>query len=379
VTAGAAFRRPAVPLARRLLFADRRRGVLTVAGVAAALLLVLTLDAIFAGAVARVTYYIRTSPADVFVSQSGVRTMHMSSSALPADTVGEAAAVPGAAWSAPVAFISGAVLDTAAGGQLSYLVGYDPTTGRGGPPNLVAGRAPGVGEAVVDRLAADRLGLRLGASATVLGTSLRVVGFSDGATSITNTTVFVSLAQFADLRGPTVSYVLVHAAAGTGSDVLARRLSAALPGLTVQTRAEFADSEARVVTDMSADLIRLMALIGLLIALAVVALGLLTTTLSRLRDYAVLKALGASTPRLARIVAGQAGWIIALALAAASGAALLLAAALPVAAPSVQMTVTAGSVTRLGVAALGAGVVAAMLPLRRLATLDAATAFQETR
>jgi len=68
-----------------------------------------------------------------------------------------------------------------------------------------------------------------------------------------------------------------------------------------------------------------------------------------------------------------------LALAAASGAALLLAAALPVAAPSVQMTVTAGSVTRLGVAALGAGVVAAMLPLRRLATLDAATAFQETR
>jgi putative ABC transport system permease protein len=315
----------------------------------------------------------------LFVSQSGVRTMHMSSSALPADTVGEAAAVPGAAWSAPVAFISGAVLDTAAGGQLSYLVGYDPTTGRGGPPNLVAGRAPGVGEAVVDRLAADRLGLRLGASATVLGTSLRVVGFSAGATSITNTTVFVSLAQFADPRGSTVSYVLVHAAAGTGSDVLARRLSAALPGLTVQTRAEFADSEARVVTDMSADLIRLMALIGLLIALAVVALGLLTTTPSRLRDYAVLKALGASTPRLARIVAGQAGWIIALALAAASGVALLLAAALPVAAPSVQMTVTAGSVTRLGVAALGAGVVAAMLLLRRLATLDAATAFQETR
>jgi putative ABC transport system permease protein len=126
-------------------------------------------------------------------------------------------------------------------------------------------------------------------------------------------------------------------------------------------------------------LIRLMALIGLLIALAVVALGLLATTLSRLRDYAVLKALGASTPRLARIVAGQAGWIIALALAAASGVALLLAATLPVAAPSLQMTVTAGSVTRLGVAALVAGVVAAMLPLRRLATLGAATAFQENR
>ena len=64
---------------------------------------------------------------------------------------------------------------------------------------------------------------------------------------------------------------------------------------------------------------------------------------------------------------------------AATCLALLLAAVLPAVAPTVKITVTAGSVARLGVAALLAGTLAALLPLRRLATVDAATAFQESR
>jgi YHS domain-containing protein len=73
----------AVPLARRNLFEDRRRAVLAVAGLAASLVLVLVLDGIFAGAMRQVTAYLRNLPADVIVSQKGVRTMHMSASALP--------------------------------------------------------------------------------------------------------------------------------------------------------------------------------------------------------------------------------------------------------------------------------------------------------
>ena len=232
---------------------------------------------------------------------------------------------------------------------------------------------------MADSLAADQLGLRVGASAVVSGAPLRIVGMTKGGTSITNTTVFVSLAQFTLLRGPTTSYVLVRAAPGTSADLLARRLTAAMPGMTVQTRAQLRASEARIVTDMSADLIQLMALVGLLIALAVVALGLLTTTLSRLREYAVLKALGASTLRLAATVAAQVTWTVGLALVTATAAALLLAAMLPVLVPTVQLTVTPGSVARVGLFALIAGGLAALLPLRRVATVDPATAFREAR
>ena len=369
-----------VPVGRRLLFTDRRRAALTVGGVAAALLLVLTLDAVFAGAVQRVTAYLRSSPADVVVSQAGVRTMHMSASTLPDDVAAQAARVDGVGWVDPIGFVSGAVLRTGGGQQLAYLVGYDPATGRGGPTQIVTGRAPAaVGEAVLDRLAADQLGVTVGQTVHVSGAPLRVTGLTTGLTSITNTTVFVPRAQFATLGRPTTSYLLVGAAAGAQPADVARRLTRAIPGTTAQTREQFVASEARIVTDMSADLLRLMALIGLLIALAVVALGLLTATLTRLREYAVLKALGATTPRLAASIAAQVTSVVGLAAVAAAVGALLLASALPAVAPTVQLVVTPGSAVRVSVEALAAGLVAALLPLYRLARVDAASAFREAR
>jgi putative ABC transport system permease protein len=368
-----------VPVGRRFLLAERRRATLTVLGVAASLLLVLLLGGIFAGAIERVTFYIRTSGASVFLSQAGVRTMHMSSSALPADTVARLGSVRGVEWVSPIGLASGSVAGPR-GRQLTYLIGYDPTGGHGGPATLAAGRAPRAGEAVLDEQAADTLGVRLGDTVTVLGAPLRVVGLSAGGSSITNTTVFTAAGDFARIRGGApVSYVLVGAQRGLTPDLLARRVRAALPGTTVQTREQFTASEARIVTDMSANLLRLMSSIGLLIALAVIALGLMTATLARLRDFAVLKALGAGTARLAATVAVQVLWTVALAVLVAVLLGQLLTWALPLAAPAVQVHITGAAVLQLGAGALAVGLLAALWPLRRIATLDAATAFRESR
>lgn len=368
-----------VPVGRRFLFTERRRAVLTVLGVSASLLLVLALGGIFAGAIERVTYYIRTSPATLFVSQAGVRTMHMSASALPPNTAVAAGAVPGVAWAAPIGFTSGSVAGPT-GRQLSYLIGYDTTSGRGGPTSLISGRAPrAAGEAVIDEQAADQLGVGLGERVTVLGVPLRAVGFSSSGTSITNTTVFVDQSQFARIRDDRVSYVLVKTASGADPDAVAERLRSVLDGATVQTRDEFAESEARVVTDMSADLLRLMSTIGLLIALAVIALGLMTATLSRIRDLAVLKALGSTTRRLVGAVVVQVLWTVLLGTAGATLIALLLSWVLPLVAPAVQIVVTMPAVARTTFSALVVGLAAALWPLRRIAALDAATAFRETR
>ena len=60
--------------------------------------------------------------------------------------------------------------------------------------------------------------------------------------------------------------------------------------------------------------------------IAVIALGLMMSTLNRLRDFAVLKALGASTARLAGTVVSQVLWTVGL----ASGVATALAVAVSV-------------------------------------------------
>ncbi len=365
-----------VPLARRVLFAERRRAILSVAGVASALLLVLLLDGIFAGAMNANTYYVRTGPADVVVSQSGVRTMHMSTSVLPAGALEQTRQVDGVAWVAPISFSTGIVAD-GTGRQLSYVIGYDTTTGRGGPHRIVSGRAPGLGEVLLDGIAANQLGVGLGDTVLVLGSPLRVSGLASGGTSIVNTTTFVSHQQYAALRSDVSAYLLVKAVSGVRAGELARRLRDAVPNVSVQTRSQFVASEARITRDMSADLLRIMTILSFGIALAVTALTLLTVTLTRLRDYAVVKALGSSSGRLVRTVSAQAAWTVAAAVAVAVAAAELLALLLSRLLPTVQVLVTSGSVTRTAIWAAVVGVLAALGPLPRLARIDPATAFRE--
>jgi MacB-like periplasmic core domain len=249
-----------VPLARRNLFQDRRRVLLSTGGVAVALLLVLILGGIFAGAMRQLTSYIDHTRADLVVSQAGVTTMHMSASVLRPDVAERVRETPGVAWAEPIRYTTGMV-SSPAGQSASYVIGYDPTARHAGP-SLVAGCQPGGAEAVVDRQAADQLGVDVGQQVRVLGQPFTLVGLSTGGTNIANTTVFITTSDFARLRGPTQAYVLVGARQGVDLGVLRARLEGIPPGNSVQTSSQFAASERRIVTDMSADLMRIMSGIG---------------------------------------------------------------------------------------------------------------------
>jgi putative ABC transport system permease protein len=364
-----------VSLARRNLFQDRRRALLAISGVAASLVLVLVLDGIFAGAMRQVTAYMRDSPADVFVSQRDVRTMHMSASVIPPDTVDAVRAVDGVAWAEALRYTT-SIVDTGEASQLTYVFGYDVATGRAGPHRLAAGRAPRSGEALVDDVVADELGVRVGDTVTILGAPFRVSGLSTNGTNIVNTTTYITTGDFARLRGDSIAYVLAGADDSVTPDQLAARLDDALGGVTVQTTAEFARQEGGLVRDMAADIMQIMTVIGFVIALAVTGLTLFAATLAKLREYGVVKALGASRTRLAAIVLAQAAWSITVALVIAVGFATVLGAALGSLTPNIQVALETSSIVRTAAGALIVGGLSSLLPLRRVVGVDPATAFR---
>jgi len=365
-----------VPLARRALLQDRRRAALAVGGVAAALLLVLMLQGIFDGAMHQVTAYLRSSPADVIVSQKDVRTMHMSLSALDPDTPATVRRVEGVAWAEAIRYTTTFLVAGDGNQQLSYVIGYDTGTGRGGPRQFFAGRAPASGEIAVEAVAADRLGLHLGDSVTVFGDSFRVSGLFRGGTTIVNSIAFITTDDFAARRGDAVAYVLVGATPGVSATELAPRVAAALPGDTVLTRGQFAHEEAALVRDMSADLMQIMSIIGLLIALAVIGLTLFALTLAKLREHAIVKALGGRTRRLAIVVLTQAAWSVGLAVLTATVLAIGLGAVVERVSPAITIAIEPNSVERVALAALAVGAVGAIVPLRRVAAVDPASAFR---
>lgn len=365
-----------VPLARRALFQDRRRAALAAGGVAAALLLVLMLQGIFDGATREVTAYLRNSPADVFVSERNVRTMHMSVSTLPPDTAAAVQRVDGVAWAEAIRYTTTFLVATGGNQQLSYVIGYDPDSGRGGPRRLTAGRAPGRGEIALEEIAADRLGLRVGSTVDVFGGPFRLSGLFRGGTTISNSIAFITTDDFAARRGPTIAYVLVGARPGVDGAELTSRLAAALPGVTVQTRSRFAAEEAALINDMAADLMRIMSTIGFLIALAVIGLTLFTLTLAKLREHAVVKALGIRTGRLALVVVAQAAWSVAIAVALATVLAVGLGLLVERLSPAVAVAIEPASVVRVSLAALAVAAAGSVLPLRRVVAVDPASAFR---
>src|SRR3546814_11295071 len=90
----------------------------------------------------QVSAYMRGSPADVFVAQEGVRTMHMTQSALPPSAVDAVASVEGVAWAEGLRYTN-RIVDSGRGQRITYVLGYDVANGRCGPRRLAAGAPPG--------------------------------------------------------------------------------------------------------------------------------------------------------------------------------------------------------------------------------------------
>ena len=365
-------------LARRNLARNRARLVVSVGGVALALSLTLALDAIYAGVANQLTSYIDRSGADVWVAQAGVRNLHMVASWLPDSVTDEVRAVDGVAEATPILYST----DTIAAGDeraVAYVIGLPADARMGGPWDVVEGSARvGRGEIIVDRDFARKAGVSLGDPVTVLGGEARIVGLSDGTASLVNSVAFVSFDDFRAMRGgaPVVSFVIAGIEPGASPDGVAAEIERRVSGVTVQSSASFSDGERRLVTDMSADVISIMNIIGFVVALTVVALTVYVATLARRREYGALKALGARNRFLYRVVLGQAFLSVVLGFPAAVGFTALLAFAVARTGLALELAINAGSVAKIALFGSIIAALAAMLPIRQIASLDPAVVFR---
>src|SRR6266699_2309059 len=365
--------------ALRNLLQNKMRLVISVGGVALALSLILALDAIMTGVESRLTAYIDNSGADVFVSQAGVRNLHMVSSTLPASVVGKVQVVPGVASVTPIKYVT----DTMDVGPKQdryavYVIGLPPGATMGGPWRVARGVSiPAQGQAVIDRGVAEQNGLGIGDKVTILGQEFRIAGLSDGTGNLLNSVAFISLNDFARLRGnmsmgnatsssptmPIISFVLVKVTAGVSPEAVATRIEQEVTGVTAQSRGAFATQERKIVKDMVTDLLTTMNLVGLLVGLAVMALTVYIATLSRRVEYGILKAVGARNRYLY-------GTVLALTIT------FLLSVIIPNLGSNLALQISSASLLKVGIVSLVIATLSALLPIRQIAGLDPALVFK---
>lgn len=367
-----------IRLAFRNLFQNKIRLVVSVSGMALALVLILSLDAIFAGVEQRITAYIVNSGADIYVAQSGVQNMHMASSSLPAEIAGKVKDMPEVETVTPILYLTNMVI-IGDERNLAYIIGLPSGAEIGGPWKISSGsQTPYKGEAIIDRNVAEKSGVGIGDKVEILGQKFTVVGLSEDTASLVNSLAFISLSDFSTIRGNpnTISFLLVKVKPGEAPKDIAQKIEERLGNVTARTTDEFADYERRVVRDMSTDLINIMNLIGFFIGLAVMALTIYTATLSRRAEYGVIKALGGRNSHLYQVVWLQSLFSVVIGFVVGGLFTWLLSVLIPLLGLNLTLDITSASLIKVGGVSLVIAGFAALLPIRQISNLDPASVFR---
>ncbi|MBX3063319.1 MAG: ABC transporter permease [Anaerolineae bacterium] len=359
-------------LARRNLFHDKTRLALSVAGLALALMLMLVLNGIQSGLVRQQSMYYDNTPGAIVVGQEGA----VGSSPMPRGTTNLARQTAGVASVIPIL------------SQYFYLelhdrivavlvIGYEPQIG-GGPWRLIEGREPEQGtEVVLDRVLAQRHEISVGDDIGVMGIKFKVVGLSEGNSSLFWSYVFVlkSTIQSLLFQLEITTLLFVTPSDGVSPAAVRDRLSD-LPGADAMLKSDFTVSVQRTYDRLFGAPIRLMATIAFLVGALVVGLVIYTASIEREREYGVLKAIGARNRMLYNVVVFQA------LIAAGAGAIVGIGLALGVSQlimtlrPEILISLEPSSALWALVTGLIVALLAAFFPARMVARLAPAEVFR---
>jgi putative ABC transport system permease protein len=152
------------------------------------------------------------------------------------------------------------------------------------------------------------------------------------------------------------------------------RLTAA--GFNTLTADEIATNAEEVASGIFGGPLRLMVIVAFIAGTLIIALTAYTAITERSREYGIVKALGGSRGRLVAMAVSQT-LVLALLGLLAGGLLFLVGRELIIAArPQFDVAVTSAAGLRAAVAALVMALLAAIVPARRLARLDPATAYR---
>jgi putative ABC transport system permease protein len=228
----------------------------------------------------------------------------------------QARGMPGVAWAEPI-LIGGATISRPEGGsEQAVLIGTRGPAWKGGPFNMVAGSADALAEPdsmIFEDSDREKFGgINLGSVREVNGRRIKVVGFTWGLVPFGPSSYtfadFDLARQLMHTDTDQSSVILVGLEPGADRAKVARELQKRMGAEQVSTRDEFRRTLVNYMLTKTPIGVVLgsSTAIGLLVGFVMVALTMFSAVLDNLREFGTLKALGATTLDLARLLWVQA-------------------------------------------------------------------------
>lgn len=365
-----------IKLAFRNLIHEPVKFVVGLTSVGLAISLVLVLLGIYIGAVQQAKSLPLNSGADLWVVQEGTRDMFHTVSILPpglSDKIGSIDSVKtvSAAINAPTSISLGGRDQTVG------VIAYDTNTNLLGPPEIIEGSAiTSAGQVVVDSALAREFGLSIGYKIVLSGKQFEIVGFSGGSNAIAFQYIFVSLNEYSGLQSKSNSFVNYYLVKSDRSAAeLEKELVSLTPGLSVRTTQEVAADNLAVIEQSFLSIIQLLVLVGTVVGTLIISITVYNTTSERIRDFAILKAIGAQ-PRWLRSVALLQSLMIAV-----GGLAIgllfyeLVRVIAPSFIPSIELHLSFIAAVTVGIGSIVMACIGALIPIAKINKVDPVEVF----
>ena len=294
---------------------DRIRFAVTVLGITFAVFLMIFQSSILLGFLGAASKIIDSADADLWIAGRGVQCFEFPVS-IERRYEQIAYSIPGVAHCSSVCIRPVQFKKADGSQQLVELIGANPDAGRGLPIPNVAGSPSAIPPhaLLVDTSNAQLLGVRnrLPLDVEIDQQRARVVGTTSGFSSFLGSPyVFTSYADgshYIGLRPDQTMFVLVQIKPGAAIRDVQRQLQARLFNADVWTRQEFSN-RARfywISQTGAGAAILTAAVLGFLVGLAVVSQAMYATTMENIEEFATLKALGATSSFVTRVIVLQA-------------------------------------------------------------------------
>lgn len=167
-----------------------------------------------------------------------------------------------------------------------------------------------------------------------------------------------------------VNFVLIQTSATTSPEFVVATLNEEVPGITATTMAELSDNDRDLLGSLFLAPIAVASTVGFLVGLAIIGLTMYTTTAERIRDFGVLKAIGAPSSFLLRTVVSQAAALGIAGFAVGLGATYAAEPVIVRFVPDIGVTILPIAALRTLGAVLVMSLLGALLPVVRVMRVD---------
>ena len=368
-----------VSIARKNIFSEKTRLFISVGGVAFSVLLILILMSLYQGWKTMMTNYIQNVDAQVWVVQKGASDMFHSVSIMPQTNQEEIENIEGV--SSVNRLLGRQVSFNLKGDEVvTFMFGYDVASGLGGPLRVVEGQeTPGRGEIIIDRIFASNKELKIGDKLEIGKKEFSIVGISEGGNLIFYQYSFTDKNDAEEVyeMEKFTNFYLVKVADPGQIEQVKKRIESKIEGVEALTSTEFSKNNQKLIDETFLPILGVLIIIGFFIGVAVIGLTIYNATIEKSREYGILKAIGLSNASLYKIIFQQS--LISATLGFVGGVALTFGINELTArfVPEFVTVIRWQDIIIVFFAAILMSVLAAYLPIRRIAKIDPAEVFKE--